>query len=204
MKKILVIAAVAIAFASAGYSATLNWSVSAVQNDKDGKALSGAMVALVAATSGSGASGITFSSTPDGKWTLTGAQVIDVATLGTSGKFDAARKITVGSEGWGVGTYQGKDFDGDDTSVVSTGTGTANKTMYYMIVFDSSSYTSGNYAVLSAAAATQVASATATVGATAFTSSTGASSSWQAVPEPCTAALLALGLAAFGLRRKVA
>jgi len=204
MKKNAVIA-LAIMVVGMAQAVQLNWAITGVQKDESGATLSGGLVALVMGTPGSTASSISYSW--DGtNWSITGGQLISVANLNAGGNFTGTTGFVVGGGGvWGTDNLTGGvDFDGNATSVKSQGIGAGNATPYYMIVFDSDNK-SGNYTVIGLAGTGSITIAgAANNGTVAYGTGivAGPSSTWTAIPEPTSMALLALGAAAFGLRRR--
>ncbi len=202
--KRMIVAALAVATIAVSASAIqLNWASPAVMNGSGGAALANKTVALVmAASTATTAAQITYNWNGSA-WSIGGGSLVAVTTLNASGNFGAALPVLVGAGGagtWGTSAYVGTDFAGGATTTISQGTGSINAARYYMIVFDTD-YQNGNYAVASPAANVTI-SGPAASGTTAFSVGTGAGSTWIAVPEPTSMALLALGAAAIGLRRK--
>ena len=110
----------------------------------------------------------------------------------TAGKFTGAngtytQKATVNKLKSLSGTYDGGWANGDSV----TG---------FIVIFDSADTTSGN-AIITGTATTSFTSAS---GAPSMAFGAQNNATWTPVPEPCTVALVALGLAAFGLKRRVA
>ena len=94
-----------------------------------------------------------------------------------------------------TGTANGKVLsDSIETDKISAG----NQDLY-VIVFDSTTPNTGNYIATS-----KERNEVTTVGTAAFGFGSQSGKTWTPIPEPTTVALLALGLAALGLKRKVA
>lgn len=199
MKK-SIIGMLAITAVAAVNAATLNWSVTGAQANGSGSALKGTPVALILATTATSASDITYSYSGS-NWTIGGGVLANVGTLNDSSKLGAT---AMSVSAWG-GTASGKDFNGNDITSAAPGTGSAGAVQYYAIVFDTD-YKSGKYTVLAPVANTKATSSTANSANVIFSAAAGANSTWSNVnvPEPTTVALLALGLAAVSLKRKVA
>lgn len=203
--KRMIVAALAVATIAVSASAIqLNWGVPSVaMTGQANQILANKTVALVmAASTATTAAQITYNWNGS-NWSIGGGSLVSVGTLNASGMFTSNLGILVGPSGagtWGTSTYVGTDFAGGATAVTSQGTGALNAARYYMIVFETD-YQNGSYAVASPAANTTIATPTSN-GTTLFTVATSSGSTWTTVPEPTSMALLALGAAAIGLRRK--
>lgn len=180
-------------------AAQINWqSSSAFTND--GQALSGNVVVLLMMDKGAAAPDVSY----DGE-TLTGGTYYGQSSLGSDGKL--AKVVLAISGNWAEGTITvaGGAAYGNEATIATTGSGTANQKDYYMAIFDSSSLTAESKYTLVSLASKAPTSQTGSL-TLAFAGADLKDATWApvGVPEPTTVALLTLGLAAVGLKRKVA
>ena len=196
MKKLMMMAAVAVA-ASFASAAQIQWKNNGTAfTDADGNALSNNKILLIQVAKGGDAPTISWK---DGGLTISGGNYLGQTALGSDGKV-ATTVISITGD-WNDGdinVYGGAAF-GQPAKVAATGSGTANYKDYYMVVFDSATITADSKfamtSVTNKGASSATGSATLSFAGTQFTE-------WANVPEPCTVALLALGMGALALRRK--
>ena len=191
MKKLMMMAAVACA-ASFASAAAWSWRAGTSEFTIDGKTAAGNAVMLVMSDSGDFTLGY-----QDGKVTISGGTIYGINKLGSDGKDTTGTgNVSVGNS-WDGGSFSPYGVAGADAVSVDF-----SKHDYYEVIFDSatisaaSKYQIGN--VLTDKAASK---ATGNL-SLAFGGAALKSENWTNIPEPCTVALLALGMGALALRRK--
>lgn len=181
MKKMLLIATLAVA-AVTSQAATLKWSANNIK-DANGTAISGGVAYLFAVENNCGYENFTAADLD----AAAKAGTLDVSKAIATTKTGTAGQISLS----GIGNF---------------GAGDSLKAIF--VVYDGSTIgDSSNFQVSGGPLSASWISATGEQGVAFGNMSTGANKSasgWTAVPEPCSGALIALGLAAVALKRKVA
>ena len=187
MKKTILAAVAALGLACGAHAAMVYWSVEGTLTDWNGSAITGAsgLTAYLYALEGAD-SAITYSA-DDKAFSFGSAQLVE-----SSSAFD---------DGWA-------NWDGTDSSATNLG----HDPQYFQVILsDASSLSSlseGDHIYLygiRAADSVDYSANPATptlIEGFQFYEGTGTVGTWTTVPEPCSVALLLLGAAAFGLKRK--
>jgi len=206
MKKMLILA-MALSVSVAAQAVQINWSTLVGQGFGVGNA--GNMVVLLRdSVTANTTAGVTIAG--DGAMTLAaGLDLLGVGFLNASGDLASVAIVQTAAGNWtsastlnvvGLANFTGTANDGDfPSTVASMNAGAAGKRDYYMLVFDDNNIDDATQ--MNQVKIANVGSALGSANLAIQFNQTNATG-WEAVPEPTSMALLALGVAAVGLRRR--
>ncbi|MBR4171023.1 MAG: PEP-CTERM sorting domain-containing protein [Kiritimatiellae bacterium] len=198
MKKMMLALAVVLGFMVAGQAAQVTWQQgSGAFTDASGNAVAGVALLFVAPVDAD-APTLTYK---DGKLTTTSGTYLGQTTLGSDGKVTKTAIALTGT--WDSGTITTDGAYGFGSTVDAWGAGNSNKRDFFMVVFDSNTISDSSKYVVTSLTGKNAGTTTGNI-TVAFPGKQFAADAWTSVPEPCSVALVLLGVAALGLKRKIA
>jgi len=198
MRKMILALAIALGFTAASQGAAVVWRQgTGTFTDASGSGISGVALIFVAPV-GADAPELTYK---DGKLTTTSGTYLGQTSV--SGGSIAQKTISVTSGDWSDGTITTDGAYGFGSSVDTWGSGTSNKRDFFMVVFDSNTISESSKYVVTSVTGKNATTTTGNI-TVAFAGKQFAADAWTSVPEPCSVALVLLGVAALGLKRKIA